>query len=152
MGMDVIGRNPTNKVGEYFRNNVWWWHPLWQYCCAVDATLADKVPCGHSNDGDGLESCEDCEDLASKLQHSIDNGYADFYISQRDLELERMPFETCDFCSGTGVRNFEGKDIQCNGCEGKGKKKSIDSWYKLDKENIKSFIEFLNNCGGFQIC
>lgn len=151
MGMDVIGRNPTNKVGEYFRNNVWWWRPLWQYCCAVDADLASKVPYGHSNDGDGLESCEDCEVLASKLQHSIDTGYADFYISQRNLEIERTPFETCTYCEGTGVRNFEGKDMQCNGCEGNGKKKPMDTWYQLNIENIRNFIEFLNNCGGFEI-
>lgn len=26
------------------------------------------------------------------------------------------------------------------------------SWYKLDLENIETFIAFLENCGGFQIC
>ena len=151
MGMDVFGRDPTNNVGKYFRNNVWWWRPLWDYCCTVDTDLADKVPLGYSNDGDGLGTCEDCEELASKLQKSIDSGYADFYISQRNLQLECQPLEICDLCSGSGLRNFEGNDIRCNGCEGKGKKKSVDSWYNLDIQNIKNFIEFLNNCGGFQI-
>lgn len=152
MGMDVMGMNPTNKAGEYFRNNVWWWHPLWTYCCEVDPELNSKVPNGHSNDGDGLTDCEECEELADKLQASIDSGFADFYISQRNLEIERIPLETCYICSGTGVREFEGKDMQCNVCEGKGKKKSIDAWYHIDLDNIKSFIEFLRNCGGFQIC
>jgi hypothetical protein len=32
MGMDVFGKAPTRKVGEYFRSNVWYWHPLWHYC------------------------------------------------------------------------------------------------------------------------
>lgn len=28
MGMDLYGKKPLNPVGEYFRNNVWWWRPL----------------------------------------------------------------------------------------------------------------------------
>ena len=32
MGMDVFGKNPTDEKGAYFRNNVWFWHPLWDYC------------------------------------------------------------------------------------------------------------------------
>ena len=28
MGMDVYGRRPKSERGEYFRNNIWWWHPL----------------------------------------------------------------------------------------------------------------------------
>ena len=35
MGMDVIGLKPTSKEGEYFRNNVWWWGPLADYCMEV---------------------------------------------------------------------------------------------------------------------
>lgn len=152
MGMDVIGNNPKNEVGEYFRNNVWYWHPLWNYCCDVDKELCDKVPYAHSNDGDGLSDCEECEKLADKLQHSIDTGYADFYIAQRDLEIKNSPLETCQYCEGTGFRQLEGENITCNGCDGKGEMKSISTWYKLDLENIKNFIEFLRNCGGFKIC
>ena len=37
MGMDVYGIAPTSERGEYFRNNVWWWRPLWDYCCEVDS-------------------------------------------------------------------------------------------------------------------
>lgn len=152
MGMDIYGISPSDKVGEYFRNNVWYWHPLWDYCCDVDSELCDKVPNGHSNDGDGLDNCEECYKLADKLQHSIDTSYAEFYISQRNLEIENTPSETCDLCQGSGVRIFNDESITCNGCEGKGERKNISTWYKLDIENIKNFIEFLKNCGGFKIC
>ncbi|QOR55575.1 MAG: hypothetical protein UMS36scaffold28_65 [Phage 59_13] len=30
MGMDVYGVKPKSKQGEYFRNNVWSWRPLWR--------------------------------------------------------------------------------------------------------------------------
>ena len=56
MGMDVIGKKPKAEVGQYFRNNVWWWHPLWEYVCEVPPALANRVRYGHSNDGDGLRA------------------------------------------------------------------------------------------------
>jgi hypothetical protein len=31
MGMDVYGKAPTVEEGKYFRNNLWWWRPLWTY-------------------------------------------------------------------------------------------------------------------------
>ena len=52
MGFDLYG-NSKNKKGEYFRNNVWWWRPLWAFCYE-NYEIARKVENGHSNDGDGL--------------------------------------------------------------------------------------------------
>jgi hypothetical protein len=28
MGFDVYGKAPTAREGEYFRRNIWGWHPL----------------------------------------------------------------------------------------------------------------------------
>ena len=39
MGMDVYGRKPKNETGEYFRRNVWGWHPLWEYCCEANPEI-----------------------------------------------------------------------------------------------------------------
>ena len=30
------------NVGYYFRNNVWWWRPLWNYCYAVAEDLLEN--------------------------------------------------------------------------------------------------------------
>lgn len=147
MGMDVIGRKPKCDKGEYFRNNVWWWRPLWQFCCTVDPSLEDRVPYGHSNDGDGLKTQEECTELANKLRHSIQTGFANFYIEQRNLELADLPLEKCPRCEN----KQEAKET-CMTCKGVGKIESIYRWYKLDLENIETFIAFLENCGGFQIC
>ena len=54
MGMDVYGKNPTSEKGSYFRNNVWWWRPLWDYCLEVAPELCSDVS-GHTNDGEGLD-------------------------------------------------------------------------------------------------
>ena len=43
MGMDMYGRKPTGERGEYFRNNVWWWHPLADYCIMIAPDIC--APC-----------------------------------------------------------------------------------------------------------
>lgn len=85
MGMDVYGINPTNEDGQYFRNNVWWWHPLWEYCCVV-SSKANSVINGHSNDGDGLNE-QDSKALAETLLSEINKGYTKIY--QESFENER---------------------------------------------------------------
>ena len=149
MGMDVYGINPTSSDGDYFRNNVWWWRPLWDYCCHVDTELATKVPYGHSNDGDGLQTDEECQILANQLQESIDNGSAESYIAEYYKEIEALPLETCRICGGTGKKTDE---TTCFSCEGKGEVKSWAASYPIDIENIQNFANFLRKCGGFKIC
>ena len=154
--MDVYGLNPQNETGNYFRNNVWHWHPLWDFCCDIDPSLVNKVPLAHSNDGDGLKDCEECLNLANKIDNSINNGYAEFYIQQREIEIKNKPDLVCHICDGTGQRpdglyGIEWKQDGCNACNGSGYVKDPSSHYHLNLENIKEFSSFLKNCGGFQI-
>lgn len=58
MGMDVYGKAPTSEVGEYFRNNVWWWRPLADYILKVHPDLASSCAEWHSNSADGLNAAE----------------------------------------------------------------------------------------------
>lgn len=73
MGMDVYGHAPTQKEGEYFRNNIWWWHPLADYIELVAPDEAAACEHWHSNDGDGLDEDEALA-LADRLQAEIDSG------------------------------------------------------------------------------
>ena len=56
MGMDVYGNNPKNEQGEYFRSNVWYWHPLWDCLDQLHPTLCQKCESPHDNSGSGLNS------------------------------------------------------------------------------------------------
>lgn len=144
MGMDVYGRNPKNEKGEYFRNNVWWWSPLWEFCCDVDPTLQKRVPRGWFNDGDGLKTQTACTALAKKLRHSIESGYAEFFIGQFEFEKNDIALENCSYCKEQPAND-------CSCCGGTGKAKPIQSSYRINLENINKFVDFLENCGGFEI-
>ena len=65
--------------------------------------------------------------MAKALQESVDNGTSKLYaenIAKQNKELE----------------NSEDKDEQ------------FMSNYPFSEENVKRFITFLEECGGFQVC
>jgi hypothetical protein len=172
MGMDVYGKNPSSEVGEYFRSNVWYWHPLWEYCEVNFPELAGKVKHGHTNDGDGLNG-RDSLKLAMAIRGTIANGVATQYASERNATLAELERPACKHCEGTGIRSdaigvehgMPTKELSpeiasitgrthgwCNGCSGEGK---VDAWetnYTFDLEVLAEFADFLENCGGFEIC
>jgi hypothetical protein len=111
MGMDVHGLKPKNPKGEYFRNNCWWWRPLWTYSQQVCPKITSKVKYGQSNDGDGLKTQKDCDILAKSLRDAVKANTP--YISPPELsKVDRQgvmyPFsfenvlEFCDFLENCG--------------------------------------------------
>ena len=172
MGMDVYGKNAVNTTGEYFRRNVWGWRPLWDYCLDQHGELAEKVEHGHTNDGDGLDG-EDSVVLARLIKTAIADGSASAYIESRNTRLANLERPECDFCKGTGIRDdkvgvehgMPDRELSaemkiltgrshgdCNGCRGEGKTDAWETNYFLDLDDLTEFAEFLENCGGFQIC
>lgn len=172
MGMDVYGKKPTNETGEYFRRNVWGWHPLWGYCEDVHPELVESVRHGHSNDGDGLDA-EDSERLSVALLADLADGTVDNYIVERRKHLASLERPECKYCEGTGIRSDEigiqhgqpEKELSleesiflgrthgyCNGCNGEGKTDAWETHYYLERDDIQEFAEFLADCGGFEIC
>ena len=85
MRMDVIGINPAAEAGEYFRNNVWYWRPLWNYVIDVARDIVnDDVANGcHYNGGSGLNA-EQAVALADRLV-VMSEGSVRQIGSQREL-------------------------------------------------------------------
>jgi hypothetical protein len=171
MGMDVYGKDPSTEKGSYFRNNVWWWRPLWDYCVEVAPELCEDVS-GHYNDGDGLNA-EGASQLSTILFDELLSGRTAEYEKNRNMELAELPRENCDLCSATGIRTDAiGVDMGqpekelpvevqiltgrtrgwCNGCGGIGTKENWAMSYPFSLDNVREFAEFLSDCGGFSIC
>ena len=53
MGFDIYGMDPQTEKGHYFRNNVWYWRPLWQLICEEcdDILTEEQMASGSYNDG-----------------------------------------------------------------------------------------------------
>lgn len=164
MGMDIIGKAPKNETGEYFRNNVWWWRPLWDYCEYVikKHELGLNVEYPQSNDGDGLDE-EGAKLLARALTIELESGATMLAELSWKAEVDSFPDEPCDFCNGDPrgaliqedwYDYVEGKKTfrsPCNKCQGTGSVKPFISWYAFSEENVLEFRNFLLQCGGFEI-
>jgi len=152
MGMDVYGKNAKSKAGEYFRNNVWWWRPLWDYCCKVapDIITPKLAEQGHYNDGAGLSATK-AKKLADRLEEELTSGRTADYERARLAHLESLPDQTCEYCKGTGKRQDLEVPNGCNSCKGTGKVRPYDTWYPFTEENVREFSTFLRDSGGFRI-
>lgn len=155
MGMDVYGNKPKNESGEYFRANVWFWHPLWDCLETLHPTLCSKCQSPHDNSGSGLNA-RDSLALSKLLKEDLENGTIEKYIKQRDDYLASLSKEDCKYCNGKGTRSWPNQDgteeiKECNVCHGQLKVDSFQTWYRMDIEVMKEFQVFLENCGGFQI-
>lgn len=169
MGMDVVGKNPATSTGEYFRNNVWSWRPLWDYCISVAPEICDSV-CA-DNSGDGLNAA-DAEQLGQLLLEEIVTGRTARYKKHYDARLSRLPRTDCSYCDATGIRTDEvglmhdmpSRELDeasqilfgrthgwCNACRGEGKLDHFETGYPFSVENVRAFAEFCCESGGFEI-
>jgi len=136
-----------DNPGIYFRNNVWWWRPLWNYCYHVAEDIiepnmrrmeykfdADDEPIyeesdyvkadfdnGHSNDGSGLDD-KHAKLLGNRLMETIADGTAIKYQAHY-LQL---------------MEDADDDDFSKN--------------YPFDVDNVERFALFCIESGGFEIC
>lgn len=146
MGMDVYG-----KSGNYFRNNYWYWKPLWNFISQVcDVISEEDYNGGNFNDGYFIDENK-CKSIVNNLDVLLENGEVKKYEIQRQKELDELPLEKCEYCNSTGTRNDEVIQGECNGCGGKGKVKDFRTHYPFDEENVREFRDFVEESGGFEI-
>lgn len=125
MGMDVIGRNPSNDQGAYFRASIWAWRPLHALC---EEALGTSLPWSR-NDGEGLHTQDECTALANLLERRLEQKPAKQYVVEtHDLRVD---------AKGQFIRDPE---------PGEGY-----SPYTIKYDHVQEFIKFLRACGGFQI-
>ena len=108
--------------GTYFRNNCWWWRPLWDYCKMVAPDLIDDelYQSGHHNDGAGLDD-KGAKALGTRLLQEIASG------------------NTIEYQAEYQQRQDDSGDKWASN-------------YPFDVDNVKRFADFCLQCGGFEIC
>ena len=114
--------------GVYFRNNVWWWRPLWEFVCmhCNDFMNDEQMAGGSYNDGKEINQ-ETAAKIGTKLKILLEDGTVDRWedhIKERNEELKKS----------------KDKDEQFFGN------------YPFKRENVEHFAEFCLESGGFAIC
>tara|TARA_R100001163_G_C5053616_1_gene190174 strand:+ start:1102 stop:1566 length:465 start_codon:yes stop_codon:yes gene_type:complete len=113
----------VENPGHYFRNNVWWWRPLWEFVCIScgDFMTEDDFQAGQHNDGYEIDE-ETAEQIVERLTFLLKVGGVKKFEEERQAHLETLPEDDFD-------RN-----------------------YPFSVENVEEFVKFVKESGGFAIC
>ena len=110
------------NCGTYFRNNVWFWRPLWNFvtgCCADILTEGD-IENGYMNDGHIISKTKS-KRIASRLRRFFKDGSVDAYESWYARQISQL------------------------------KEDDWNKNYPFSIQNVRDFERFCENSGGFEI-
>ena len=139
------------NIGTYFRNNCWWWRPLWNYCYQIadDLISEELFESGHGNSGAGLDD-KGAKLLGLRLIQHIREGKTIQYQASYQQYLDDLPDNDCFRCNNNNRGNNKKKE--CTNCNKTGKTTNFNKNYPFDIDNVKQFAEFCLQSGGFKIC
>tara|TARA_R100000008_G_scaffold1947_1_gene1595 strand:- start:4344 stop:4811 length:468 start_codon:yes stop_codon:yes gene_type:complete len=155
MGYDIHGLSPNEDpkdengqpIGEYFRNNIWWWRSLWSLVGGHGETLLRRQA--------GEEAVDMPDELLSEMNpgvwKQIDEWREKWYKGCTNDGEEYTGFwweHLCETCEDLIANQDE--DIVVNFLNDIQEEYGED--YPFSWENMENFHEFVANSGGIQIC
>ncbi len=136
MGMDITGLKPTNSVGEYFYNTVWYWIPLWEYTASEcsDILTERDITLGGSNSGHRLSRTK-ANAIGKRLHSLLRTGKTQAYakrLRRSSLSRSRAPALVNVRKAARALGVTEGPP-------------------EFSVENVRKFADFCVASGGFEI-
>tara|TARA_R100001244_G_C5171739_1_gene131757 strand:- start:10038 stop:10526 length:489 start_codon:yes stop_codon:yes gene_type:complete len=115
--------------GDYFRNNVWWWRPMWDYVCEKykDTLTATDNTMGHENSGH-IICKEKAKRIATKLNNEIEDGSIKKMCMKYETDRKVLIESNCDSAKAKFAFN-----------------------YPMSVNNFQAFADFCKHSGGFEI-
>ncbi len=158
MGVDISGRKPKSEVGDYFGSNWWGWRPIHTICdiAIYKEKLRMNTEYWGSNDGKGLRTQKQCDRLAEAIEGLLGD---DINLKEDNDRVYLCLGSWCEFGTGKFIPNelvislneqypmgtILYTSIICE--DGT----AVESSHSTSVGRIKEFINFLKNCGGFEI-
>tara|TARA_R110000824_G_scaffold278583_1_gene466834 strand:- start:537 stop:1127 length:591 start_codon:yes stop_codon:yes gene_type:complete len=137
--------------GIYFRNNVWWWRPLWQYVCEQFPDLISDEDAERGCYNDGHEITEDkAMKIGVELTAMLEDGRVQEHNDRYEAELKALPQVDCYVCDNNN-RGYK-KKKECKSCNQTGLKDDWAASYPFCVDNVREFATFCLESGGFTIC
>ena len=163
---DDMDKYQGEVVGDYFRNNVWFWRPLWDFVCYHCNGFLTPRDCskGGSNSGDKISKTKSIK-IAKKLFRLIEDGTVAHYEKEYALGYEQANEHNAKINKELDklkkkVNKETNKDLAPANYPEKYKKEwdkiyAKTNWtgsYPFSAENVKEFAKFCEQSGGFEIC
>mgnify|MGYP003646772017 CR=1 FL=1 len=119
-----------DNPGIYFRNNVWWWRPLWDYVWKL---------CGDCDEGDSFALAADRVITQEQYEEGHMNSGAEINVHQAELIALRL-----NHAIKMGWVENHKKQYEAD-------TKDDEHQYPFHEDNVKAFAEFCKDSGGFSI-
>ena len=155
-----------NNPGDYFRNNVWYWRPLWSFVShhCMNILTEKDISGGTYNDGHKISKTKSLK-IAKKLSQLIADGTVAHYEKEYRLGYEEAQVwneEVNEMLKDIKARvklKF-GKEMAPVDYPAPFKsewdktygKKNYDGHYPFSADNVEEFAKFCQQSGGFTIC
>ena len=162
---DLKGKYEIDNPGDYFRNNVWGWRPLWSFVahhCSNILTEKD-VSGGSYNSGHKISKTKSLK-MAKKLSQLIADGTVAHYEreytlgyeqskahnAEIDEKLEKIK-EECRKEHGNDIVPADYPEPYKTEWELTYNKKDWNGHYPFSAQNVIEFTKFCQQSGGFEI-
>ena len=155
-------RNP----GIYFRNNCWWWRPLANFIIEKCDWLTQEQK-ERLHDNSGFEFSQDeATTIAGTLQKKVDDGTAAEReeVNRREMKVaeewnkgihaqqEELEKEVIKETGDAKIVPYDYPEHFKKKYDAIQKQTDHHAHYPFKEANVKRFICFLRECGGFQVC
>ncbi len=153
--------------GDYFRANVWWWRPIWNFVTEFcDDFLTEKdLAAGNYNDAHFISKSK-AKRIATRIKQLDKDGTIDGIQKQYNVVAEEAKKHNSKIekklnnlrkrvVEATGKKNIIPADYPSEyraEWDILTKSKNWSDSYPFDKEFLLEFAEFCKYSGGFEIC
>ena len=159
-------KHREDNPGEYYRANVWYWRPVWNFVCAAceDFLSDNDMEAGYSNSGDRICKTKanrigsrlrklDKQGIIKKWEDEMLIPFKKAQKNNKKVQKERNAFSE-------KMKKKHGDDI----VPAKYPKEDYDKWetiyakedwggsYPPSRKAIVDFGRFCSESGGFEIC
>ena len=164
---ELVDKQEEENPGRYFRNNVWFWRPLWSFVCqhCSDFISLKDADGGSFNDGRVISKTK-ANKIGKRLSELLADGTVDRNCREYELAKAKADVhnktveEKLEELKKTVKQETGKKDIVPNDYPTSYKEqwdeiyatKSWDSDYPFSRENVECFATFCLQSGGFEIC
>jgi len=154
------------NVGVYFRNNAWWWRPLANFMREhCDWFTQEQQARLHENSGFEFSEHEALT-IADTLQKKVDDGTVKVReeVNRREMKVaeewnkgihaqqEELEKEVKKETGDAKIVPYDYPEHFKKKYDAIQKQTDRKAYYPFKERNVKRFIAFLRECGGFSVC
>ena len=163
---EAVDAYETVVIGSYFRNNVWWWRPLWMFISMeCDDILTEEDLSQGCNNGGHTICKTKAKKIASRIRRLDKEGEVDRFQKIHDerrvqannhnkkvrKELDALR-DKVNKELGRDVVPADYPEPYRTQWDDIYSKEQWAGHYPFNADNVREFGKFCDNSGGFEIC